>query len=239
MKKIISSIMSVFLALLLIVPTTVNASSLETDIYEVRDESYVETINSVDKILQKHILFKDNKVLIEDEDFIIDELNKLDLSDLENQLIKNGMSFDEKLNGKILFEMFVQHLNNLNRETMNSNEIISIDKSTQEELNSNGIQTYSSRGNVNSDTTYWWGRRRLKSKRNATKWAADIRSASHANAAAGIGLSIFGGVAGIPNGLTAVYGYNFADRVDYHNGRTDRGIQADIHWTLTFSIKPQ
>lgn len=36
--------------------------------------------------------------------------------------------------------------------------------------------------------------------------------------------AIFGGVVGIPNGLRAVYAHNFADRVPYHNGRTNREI---------------
>ena len=50
---------------------------------------------------------------------------------------------------------------------------------------------------------------------------------------------MLGGIATLPNGLTSIYGYNLADRVDYRNSRTARGIIVSVHYVLTFDIKNQ
>ncbi|OJF91691.1 hypothetical protein [Alkalibacterium sp. 20] len=100
--------------------------------------------------------------------------------------------------------------------------------------------SFSLQANVNKDVNFWWGRRRYKSRTNARGWAANIRAAGHLNAAAAFGAAVFGlGVEGAPNTLGAIYAYNLSERIDCHNARTNRGIVADLHFTQTFTIKPQ
>lgn len=235
-EKILSLFLSIILMGASFVTPVFAESGISTDNQNSNIEIYEKTLEQVDKVLQEHIELTGNRVEIEDKDLITRELSKLNLKALEGFFDQSGIDYGVELTPEYLFEMFETHVLNLNSNINDSKVILSMDTRTMSEIDS--ISLYSS-GNVNRDTTHWWGRKRLKSKKNATKWSYDIKAASHLNAATGIGMAIFGGVAGIPNGLTAVYGYNFADRIDYHNGRTNRGIEANIHWTLTFSIKSQ
>ncbi|WP_222594300.1 hypothetical protein, partial [Halolactibacillus miurensis] len=82
--------------------------------------------------------------------------------------------------------------------------------------------------------------RRYKSTNNARLWATNLRSA----ALSGTGVAVFAtafGVAplAISTSLTSIYINNLASRADYHNALTSRGIIANLHWTLTFSIETQ
>lgn len=233
MKKIIISIL--LLNFLVLVPLgQVSASTFENDYTsdEASDVVFWEVVDAIDSIIEQNIIINSSGIIVEEPSKIIYELDKLDLASIQGVLGYDGIQ--NALNSEMLLNTYLQYIEEINYEISNDSLVV-LEHGTIVEAD----ESFSLQANVNRDTTHWWGRRRLKSRVNANRWAANIRSASHAIAAAGIGLAIFGGVAGIPNGLTAVYGYNLADRIDYHNGRTNRGIQADLHWTLTFRIQPQ
>lgn len=236
MKKILSLILSIIIMGTSFITPVFAESETQIDAHQFDNEMYEITLEQVDKVIQEHIELTEKGVKIESKNLIIEELSKLNLKTLESLFDQSEIDYGVELTPEFLFEMFESHIHNLNSEINESEIMLSMDKRTMSETDNISVYSY---GNVNRDTTHWWGRKRLKSKSNATKWSYDIKAAAHLNAATGIGMAIFGGVAGIPNGLTAVYGYNFADRIDYHNGRTNRGIQANIHWTLTFTINPQ
>lgn len=236
MKKILSLVLSIILMGASVVTPVFAESEISGDDQKFNIETYEVTFEQVDKVIQKYIKLTEKGVEIENKNLIIEELSKLNLKALESVFDQRKIDYGTELTPEYLFEMFETHIQNLNSEINESRTMLSMDNRTMSETDNISLYSY---GNVNRDTTHWWGKKRLKSKTNATEWSYDIKAASHLNAAAGIGLAIFGGAAGVPNGLTALYGYNFSDRIDYHNGRTNRGIEANIHWTLTFTINPQ
>lgn len=146
------------------------------------------------------------------------------------------MDYQGDLTAEKVFEIFRDGIKSINYEISSGDSVV-LDKGTIVDANDDGFYI---QGGVTYDQTFWWGKKRYKSTVNARKWAVDMRSAGHANAAAGMIIAVFGGApAGLVNGLTAIYCYNFADRVDYWNNKNNRGVVADITWLLVFNINNQ
>ncbi|AOM83888.1 hypothetical protein [Salisediminibacterium beveridgei] len=189
-----------------------------------------------DAYISEEIVIDQTGIKLENRRVVIEELNKLDF-ELLNEIAKSqGIEYNGKLNSQRLLNMYLKGIKDLNKEIKNK-DVLVLENGTLVDAVDDGFYV---QGGSTYDVRRWWGIKRYKSNSNARRWEFDIRAAGQANAAGAIvGGLVFGpwGVAG--NGITSVYLFNLADRISYHNGRTSRGIIANMHYTLTFSITTQ
>lgn len=199
-------------------------------------ESGEKVVDEVVDIFSKEIKITEEGIFIDNQQVILDELQNVDLDAIEELAKSQGINYGFDLTPQKLFDIYMIGINELNKEIAEG-EVKVLENGTLVESDD---QDFYLQGGSTYDVHYWWGVKRYKSTANARKWAVDLRSAGHANAAGSLlGGVVFGGIGAVPNGLTAIYCYNLADRVDYHNGRTTRGIIANMHYTLTFTITTQ
>lgn len=173
---------------------TASASSIDGDVSfsdALTPSDFSSIINKVDTILEGNLIINDSGIHIFNEEKAAEELSSLDLSPIQNEMQKNGTIFETDLTPSDLIEMYNEYISETNIE-IEEGSLIVLEEGTIVEND----DTFSLQANVTKDVKYWWGKRRFKSTANARKWAANIRAAGHVNAAAGIGLAIFGGAAG-------------------------------------------
>lgn len=186
-------------------------------------------------IISAEILIDSKGIKILNEKNIIRQLNLLDLKSLEELAESRGIVYKGGLTGEKIFKMFAAGITFLDEEIKKGNLLV-LSNGTIVDANDDNFYL---QGGMTFDQTFIWGRRRFKSTANARTWVYDMRAAAHLNAGAALVLAVFGAVFALPNGLTALYTYHLADRVEYWNGRSSRGIKADIWWIPWFSISTQ
>ncbi|PJN91553.1 hypothetical protein [Bacillus sp. mrc49] len=168
-----------------------------------------------------------------------DALKEIDQKDIDNltELAKlQGVVYEQPLTKGYFLSMFEAEIKLLNKEVESGELKVLADGSLIEKSDSN----FYLQGGSTYDKSYWWGKKRYKSTAKAKVWSRDLKSVAHANAAgAFLAGAVFGGVGSVPNGLTAVYLYNLADKVDYRNGLNNRGIIATVTYDLVFTTASQ
>lgn len=90
--------------------------------------------------------------------------------------------------------------------------------------------------NTNS-TTYWWGYARYACDCETQRMSADFNSCSSVAAGIGVVGAYFGGLPGIPGGLSSAYFWLLASRLDANNH--GYGVYVEMTWVLAFDITPQ
>ncbi|SFT08578.1 MULTISPECIES: hypothetical protein [Halolactibacillus] len=199
--------------------------------------SYESSMNRIQEVLSEFIIFSEDGIEVtRNKGQIISSLNQKDINNLNKLSELQGIKRDKPLTKQSIVDTYLKNIENLNADVRDGKlEILS----NGALIDANDDHFYV-QGGVTKDQTFWWGRRRYKSTNNARLWATNLRSA----ALSGTGVAVFAtafGVAplAISTSLTSIYINNLASRADYHNALTSRGIIANLHWTLTFSIETQ
>lgn len=189
-----------------------------------------DVVDEVDGTIQ---LDTSNDTIVFSEEDIADICKDMDMDLINEFYSEMGM---EPVTADELADMFVEGIENLNAELAEGDmEILENGTIVDSEDDSYYLQ-----GGSTYDQTFWWGRRRYKSTKNANKWARDLQNCAALNAgAATLAGACFGGVGAVPNGLTSAYCWALGNEVSYKNSLTKRGIKADIYWWLVYSVKTQ
>lgn len=238
-RKVLRPFIASFLACIMLL-------TFMTPVFAKRDErnskarSMLETNKKVEEIMSEIISIIDKEIAtdtsgikIKNRDKILEDLESINFEALEALAEKQGIKYEDDLDEETLLRMFEIGINETNASIKKGKLKVLSDGALVEADDDN----FYLQGGSTYDIRYWWGVVRYKSTDNARTWAAKIRSTGHV---ASLATLIFGYTpAGAITGLTALWAYNFADRVDYWNDSTSRGIIATIYVTLFFSIKTQ
>ena len=211
------------------------ASSVATiGAYASNDTIDANNTNSIIDALDSAVEINgDSDVITYDESKIVDICNKFDLDTINAEYAKMGL---DAITKEELSQLMIEGINSVN-EDLSEGTFEILDGGT---IVDTADDTYYLQGGSTYDETHWWGRRRYKSTNAANEWAHELNQCAAANAATSVVAgAVLGGVGAIPNGLTSAYCWSLADSVSYHNGRTNRGIVADITWVLVYSVDPQ
>ncbi len=230
MKKIIVYL-TIFLLFLSQVPFHAKAYSNG----EVEKE-YKESLENIISVIEEYLEISSDGITIIDEDNIVRNLNQQDIN-LLNELAREQGNYNIITKASLMEDLDV-HFNNIN-EKIEKGELKVLDNgamidSTDKNFYIQGGSTY--------DETFWWGKRRYMSTSAARQWVYDLRDAAAVSTGLALASVVFGKLGIIPgtiNGITALWTNQLANRVEYHNGNTNRGIRADLYWVLVFNIEPQ
>lgn len=191
----------------------------------------IEVVNQLINNIEDEVEVTGEGLYSIDKNAIENEILNMDDKTLEILCIQGGFnSTDEVVNS------LVAGIESVN-EQIETREIVFID---EENLISSEDCDYYLQGGSTYDLTHWWGRTRYKSTYAANWWAADLNKQAALNAGTGvIAAAVFGGIGGIPNGLTSAYCLHLATNVSYYNSLSSRGIVAKITWALAYSMRTQ
>lgn len=192
--------------------------------------SYAETVKTVQnvdltKVIDKYISVKNGRFSVDNEIKLRQEIYE------KQEFIKE---IDDKNNVDSIINKLKERISDLNRNA--ELNLITINKSKKI---TNNIPQLRVAGQ--STSHHWWGARHVFYWDDAARdYAYEVRMLAHANAGAAVlAGAIFSGVGGVPNGLSAVYGYMIADSVDYNANKSGDGVILDVNWWLTFSCYPR
>ncbi|WP_337982539.1 hypothetical protein [Lysinibacillus sp. C5.1] len=202
----------------------------------VDEKEYKESLENIITVIEANLEISPHGITILDEDKIVHNLNNQDIN-LLNELARQQGS-NKIITKASLMEDLEAHFNNLNSQ-IEKGELKVLDNgamidSTDHNFYIQGGSTY--------DETFWWGKRRYMSTSAARQWVYDLRDAASVSMGLALASVVFGKLGVIPatiNGITALWTNQLANRVEYHNGNTNRGIRADLYWVLVFNIEPQ
>ncbi|WP_375345173.1 hypothetical protein ACEWPB_00600 (plasmid) [Priestia megaterium] len=232
---ILCAVLSLSLFLQLGVTNFSDVQAAETDNSAVVTKGTESLDNIIDDV-SKNVSITDESISLENESAILESITQEDIDNLNELAKEQGIQYEKPLTKEYVLELLKQGINSVNSELNDGNlEVLkdgSLIESDDDSFYVQGGSTY--------DKTYWWGKKRYKSTANANKWASQLNSVANANAAgAVIAGAVFGGVGAIPNGLTAAYSYQLAQKVSYRNSLNNRGIIANLTWTLVFTTASQ
>lgn len=230
MKKLIVflSVLALFLSQ---VPFYAKAYSNGKD-----EKEYQDSLENIISVIEEYLEISSDGITIIDEDNIVRNLNQQDIN-LLNELAREQGNYNIITKASLMEDLDV-HFNNIN-EKIEKGELKVLDNgamidSTDKNFYIQGGSTY--------DETYWWGKRRYMSTSAARQWVYDLRNAATVTQGLALISVVFGPIGVIPatlNNITALWTNQLANRVEYHNGNTNRGIRADLYWVLVFNIEPQ
>ncbi|MFJ5765970.1 hypothetical protein ACIP9C_11415 [Lysinibacillus sp. NPDC093210] len=200
------------------------------------EKEYKESLENIISVIEEYIEISSDGITILDEDNIVRNLNQEDIN-LLNELAREQGNYNIITKASLMEDLDV-HFTNIN-EKIEKGELKVLDNgamidSTDKNFYIQGGSTY--------DETYWWGKRRYMSTSAARQWVYDLRDAAAVSTGLALASVVFGKLGVIPatiNGITALWTNQLANRVEYHNGNTNRGIRADLYWVLVFNIEPQ
>jgi len=199
-------------------------------------ESPGDVVSAVTDIISEQVEATSNGFELKNEDTILDQLNQLNFNEIENLAESQGVEYKQNLNKESVLKIFKDGIQSVNADIA-SGKLTVLEKGTIVESNE---ESFYLQGGSTYDVTYWWGKKRYKSTANANKWASDLNTVGNANAAGAVlAGAVFGGVGAVPNGLTAAYSYQLANKVNYYNSLSSRGIVANLTWLLVFTVKSQ
>ncbi|HHO42350.1 MAG TPA: hypothetical protein ENN12_03220 [Epsilonproteobacteria bacterium] len=234
MKKLANQLVAV-----LFIVTLLTGSIGMSSVHATGDLSENELENSVHNIIntiEKNVVISEEGVFIKNKGQIIKNLRQEDIENFKILSKNQGIKYDKPINKNTVLEMFGEGIE-LSDKAIKSGELTVLKNGSFIETEDDDFYL---QGGSTYDKSYWWGKERYKSTYNAGRWTRDLRSAGHLNAGmAVIAGAIFGGVGAIPNGLSSIYVYNLADKVDYRNSLNNRGIIAKLTYTLVFTTASQ
>lgn len=228
MKK---TILSLVLANTLLVPTfegfalaneTTQPSNIE--ISNAQNELQ-ESIGKGITVSSEGISINENKAAREISDQELIELNKIAVSQGLKEYTK-----------KEVVDLYEKNISDLNEQII-SGELEVQDNGAIIESHDNDFYV---QGGSTYTTRHWWGVWHRKSTSAANGWISQLNTAANLNTGGAVAAgAVFGGVGAVPNGLTAAYLYQLANRASYWNSRNSRGIWAKINWVPVFSMGNQ
>lgn len=222
--------------LTLVLVTTMSIGSVQiNDIYA--EETEINSSNLVNELEQSDIIDYEDEKIIYDEETIYDFVEKIDLSSINKEAIKNGMA---PMTTDDLYNIFIHGIDETN-ETLDNGELTMLSDGAM--IDSDDDDFYL-QGGCTKDVTHWWGKTRYKSTYNANKWVKQLNRTAAAGGGIGVIASAALGPAGVAvgvlGGVGCWYCWDLASSVDYYNGLSNRGIIAKIPWVLVgYSVKKQ
>ncbi len=202
-------------------------------------EAMVTGEKSLDNIIDEintEIEVTDESVTISDKSSLLEKISQEDIDNLNELAKAQGVEYEQPLTKESLLNMFEEGIESVNDEVTNGElEVLEDGSLIEADDDSFYVQ-----GGSTYDKTYWWGKKRYKSTYAANKWVSELNTAGNLNTGGAVlAGAIFGGVGAIPNGLTAVYCYQLANKVSYRNSLNNRGIIANVTWALVFTTSSQ
>lgn len=196
-------------------------------------EQEINSSNLVKDLEQTELVEYDDKEIVYDEEAIYDFLEELDLSIINEEAIKNGL---EPMTTDDMYKIFIECIDETN-ESLEHGELVMLSDGTMVDND----DAFYLQGGSTYDKTYWWGKKRYKSTKDANKWVRDLNKTAAAEAGAGVIAGAVLGVApGVVGGVCSAYCWSLAADVDYYNGLSNRGIVASIPWVLVgYSVAKQ
>lgn len=229
----------IFLSLTLFLTIFAGSNSVFADSNDLKavDEAELErSLNKIINVIEENVDIDSAGLVLEEKEQVIDNIEQSDIDNLKKLSEIQGIEYTQTITKESVVEMFeigIQETDKAVEEgdlTVLSNG--SLIDAEDDEFYVQGGSTYTK--------SYWWGKKRYKSTASASVWVRDLYSVGHLNAgAAAIAGAIFGGVGALPNGLSAVYAYNLADKVSYRNSLNNRGIIANLTYALVFTTASQ
>ncbi len=200
-------------------------------------EQEIDSSNLVDALEQSEMVEYDDKEIVYDEEAIYDFIEKIDLASINEEAIKIGL---EPMTTDDLYKLFIEGIEEIN-ETLEDGELIMLSDGTMIDSD----DAFYLQGGSTYDKTYWWGKERYKSTKDANKWVRELNKTAAAEGGVGvIAAAVLAGppgvAAGVAGGVGCWYCWAFAADVDYYNGLSKRGIVASIPWVLVgYSVEKQ
>ena len=213
--------------------TNVQAASSENSDVLINGEK---SLDKVMNIISKKIEINEKNIAIQGKATILNSIQQKDIDNINALAKAQGIEYDQPLTKENLLNLFNNGIETINAEVQNGNLEVLADGSL---IDANDSDFYVQGGST-YDKTYWWGKKRYKSTYYANKWVSELNTVANVNAgAAVVAGAIFGGFGAIPNGLTAAYAYQLANKVSYKNSLSNRGIIANVTWALVFTTYTQ
>lgn len=229
MKKII-----VFLTVLALfftqIPFEAEASTSE--------EEYQKGVQNIISVVEKNVIFSSDGIELVEKNKIMSELKQQDINMLNKLSELQGHKLDKPMTKSSIIKDLEIHLDNLNEEIA-SGKLTMLDNGTM--IDSNDKNFYIQGGSTYNEKKLW-GVRRYMSTTAAYNYVYKLRDLNSVATGLVVASVIFGPYGVYPasvNGATALWANQLANRIDYHNNRTSRGIIADIYWIPAFNIKTQ
>lgn len=239
MKKFTKILVALSMSVTLTIPVlsgegSAFAYSSGTEIYD--ETPLEESLDNIMNVIEENIVINNTGLALHNKEQVIRDIEQKDVDNLKKLAKNQGVEYDQPLNKKYIVEMFEEGIQEMD-QAVKSDELTVLSNGSM--IDSNDDDFYVQGGST-YDVSYWWGKERYKSTKAANVWVRDLYSVGHINAgSAAIAGAIFGGVGAIPNGLSALYAYNLADRVSYRNNLNNRGIIANLTYALVFTTKSQ
>lgn len=196
-------------------------------------EQEINSSNLVKDLEQTELVEYDDKEIVYDEEAIYDFLEELDLSIINEETIKNGL---EPMTTDDMYKIFIECIDETN-ESLEDGELVMLSDGTMVDND----DAFYLQGGSTYDKTYWWGKKRYKSTKDANKWVRELNKTAAAEGGVGvIAGAVLGVVPGVVGGVGCWYCWALAADVDYYNGLSNRGIVASIPWVLVgYSVAKQ
>lgn len=196
-------------------------------------EQEINSSNLVKDLEQTELVEYDDKEIVYDEEAIYDFLEELDLSIINEEAIKNGL---EPMTTDDMYKIFIEYIDETN-ESLEDGELVMLSDGTMVDND----DAFYLQGGSTYDKTYWWGKKRYKSTKDANKWVRELNKTAAAEGGVGvIAGAVLGVVPGVVGGVGCWYCWALAADVDYYNGLSNRGIVASIPWVLVgYSVAKQ
>lgn len=196
-------------------------------------EQEINSSNLVKDLEQTELVEYDDKEIVYDEEAIYDFLEELDLSIINEEAIKNGL---EPMTTDDMYKIFIECIDETN-ESLEDGELVMLSDGTMVDND----DAFYLQGGSTYDKTYWWGKKRYKSTKDANKWVRELNKTAAAEGGVGvIAGAVLGVVPGVVGGVGCWYCWALAADVDYYNGLSNRGIVASIPWVLVgYSVAKQ
>lgn len=194
------------------------------------------SLNSIIDNIGSEISVTDEAISIENKSDVIESISQEDVDNLNELAKEQGIQYEKPLTKESLVNMFEAGIQNVNEEVSQGELEVLEDGSLIDAEDEN----FYVQGGSTYDKSYWWGKKRYKSTAAANKWVSQLNTAANLNAGAAVlAGAVFGGVGSIPNGLTAAYSYQLANKVSYRNSLNKRGIIANLTYALVFTTSSQ
>ena len=201
------------------------------------EETEINSSNLVNALEQSDIVEYEDEEILYDEETVYDFVDKIDLSSINEQAIKNGL---EPMTADDLYNIFIKGIEEVNK-SLEDGELTMLSDGAM--IDSDDDDFYLQGGST-KDIKHWWGVTRYKSTANANKWVKSLNRTAAAEAGIGViaaaVLGPYGAIPGVIGGIGCWYCWDLASSVDYYNGLSKRGIVAKIPWVLVgYSVKKQ
>ncbi len=197
---------------------------------DIEETAVVESENIINALEDEvSIEIADNEISYDEEE-IYECIDKLDIDGINRAYIEYGL---KPVSSEELAEIFISGIESVNEE-LDDGELKMLSDGTMVESEDDSFYL---QGGSTYDQTYWWGKRRYKSTAAANQWVRNLNRTAAGEAAAAV---IFGGAPRVVGGLCSAYCWYLASDVAYYNGLSNRGIKADIPWSLVgYKIRKQ